>query len=68
VLKCVNAAQKKFHHAHPFEAAPASHSQEANETLQRETQMTKIITFAAAFALFAPVAAAILFQAAQIVA
>jgi hypothetical protein len=29
--------------------------------------MTKIATFAAAFALFAPVAAAILFQAAQIV-
>jgi len=30
--------------------------------------MTKIITFAAAFALFAPIAAAVLLQAAQIVA
>jgi hypothetical protein len=33
-----------------------------------ETMMTKITTFAAAFALFVPVAAAILLQAAQIVA
>lgn len=30
--------------------------------------MTKFITFAAAFALFAPIAAAVLLQAAQIVA
>lgn len=30
--------------------------------------MTKIATFAAAFALFAPIAAAVLLQAAQIVA
>jgi hypothetical protein len=30
--------------------------------------MTKIVTFAAAFALFAPIAATVLMQAAQIVA
>ena len=33
----------------------------------RETEMTKIASFAAAFVLFAPIAVAVLMQAAQIV-
>lgn len=39
-----------------------------HETLLGEFNMTKIVTFAAAFVLFAPVAVAALLQAAQIVA
>lgn len=40
---------------------------ETQQTLGREIQMTKFASFTAAFVLFAPIAAAILLQAAQIV-
>jgi hypothetical protein len=52
---------------HPKAATPASHSQQTLKHL-REIQMTKIASIAVAFALFAPVAIAIIAQAAQIVA
>jgi hypothetical protein len=66
---CSNAkpkSEKRFA-PHPNARAPASHSQQTLNA-ERETQMTKIAFVAAAFALFAPVAVAILSQAAQIVA
>lgn len=52
---------------HPPRAALASSVTNARKHL-REIQMTKFVTFAAAFVLFAPVAAVTLMQAAQIIA
>ena len=52
---------------HPKTKTPASHSQQTMKHL-REIHMTKIASIAAAFVLFAPVAIAIIAQAAQIIA
>jgi hypothetical protein len=50
-----------------IEAGCISESQ-VHETLEKDAAMTKIATFAVAFLLFAPLAVAILMQAAKIVA
>lgn len=53
---------------HPKPLSAASHNQTPTKHIQRETEMTKQSSIAAAFVLFAPIAVAILSQAAQIVA
>jgi hypothetical protein len=58
---------KNIHQLHPHRRRAASQVQ-AVETPLREITMSKLITCTAAFALFAPIATAILLQAAQIVA
>jgi hypothetical protein len=58
---------EKFITPHPSAQYAASHSQQTLKHM-RETKMTKLFSIAAAFALVAPVAVAILAQAAQIVA
>ena len=53
---------------HPDALSPASHSQELRNTPKGDLIMTKVANFAAAIVVVLPVAAAILMQAAQIVA
>lgn len=63
----VENRRKKFTTPHPNAEATASHSQQSTKHM-REMKMTKLASIAIAFVLFAPVAVAILTQAAQIVA
>lgn len=61
-MKCLG------HALHPEALRPASLDQELQNKPKVETQMTKVVNLAAAVALVAPVALAILLQAAHIVA
>lgn len=65
--QCVSCGAKKFTTAHPKRAGAASQDQ-MPRTAPKETTMTKLLSITAAIVLFAPVAVAILIQAAQIVA
>jgi hypothetical protein len=59
--------RKKIHHAASVSPAPASQYQ-TEQTHSEENEMTKLLSTVAAFVLFAPIAVAILMQAALIVA
>jgi hypothetical protein len=59
-------AAKKIHQ--PASTTPGSGISRSNNEMLEENAMTKLLSAAAAFVLFAPIATAILLQAAQIVA
>jgi hypothetical protein len=62
------AASRKKKHRRASKRAAAGISNTNARKFVREIEMTKFVTFAAALAVFAPVAAIMLMQAAQIVA
>jgi hypothetical protein len=66
-VRALQRLRKKFTRLHPPPRRAASQDQREKNSL-KENEMTKLLSTVAAFALFAPIAVAILTQAAQIVA
>jgi len=63
-----NVGEKFLQRAHPIKASSASTDQRDTKHTRGNSEMTKIASLTAAFILFAPLAVAIMLQAAQIIA